>query len=171
MRRELGTGPMWVVLVAAAVAAALLLGLTADADAAPNPDAARTPGIASHYGPPSEASGPISCGRGVVRAGEHGAASTTIPCGTRVGVCLPDLSRCVQFRIRDYGPDPRLGRALDLWGATFSAIAPLSAGLVRVVYRVQNVPRCQPRSDKTYWRPSQGLGGRYAPTCGTRAAR
>ncbi len=155
--------------LAIASAAAMIFAL--EAPAAPSPDAPRIAAVASHYGPPDEPAGqPVACGRGRMPAGVHGAAHKTLPCGTRIGVCLPDLSRCVEARIVDRGPYVA-GRDVDLHGLTFSAIAPLSLGVIRVVIRVQNVKRCVPKWVKTYWRPAQGLRGKYAPTCGTAAAR
>lgn len=160
------------VVVAAAIVALLLwaAGQPDGADAAPRPDAAREPGVLSHYGPTTESTGPVACGRGIIPAGVHGVAMRDQPCGTRIGMCLPDLSACVQARVIDYGPGI-LTRSHDALERTFSAIAPLSRGVVPIVWRVQPVKRCVPKWVKTYWRPAQGLAGRYAPTCGTRAAR
>ena len=141
-----------------------------EAPAAPSPDAPRIAAVASHYGPPDEPAGqPVACGRGRIAAGVHGAAHKTLPCGTRIGVCLPDLSRCVEARIVDRGPYVA-GRDLDLFGRTFAALAPLSVGVLPVVYRVHTVPRCVPAWVKTYRRAGNTVG-RYAPTCGTAAAR
>lgn len=154
--------------LAIASAAAMIFAL--EAPAAPSPDAPRIAAVASHYGPPDEPAGqPVACGRGRIAAGVHGAAHKTLPCGTRIGVCLPDLSRCVEARIVDRGPYVA-GRDLDLFGRTFAALAPLSVGVLPVVYRVHTVPRCVPAWVKTYRRAGNTVG-RYAPTCGTAAAR
>lgn len=156
-------------LIAASGVALIAAG---EVRAAADPSLDWRPGVMSHYGPPDEPAGEqVACGRGVIPPGIHGGAMRDVPCGSLVVTCLADLSRCVQWRVTDYGPGIA-SRSHDALGHTFSAIAPLSRGVVSIQWRVRTAkPRCVPRWVKTYWRPAQGASSRYAPTCGTAAAR
>jgi rare lipoprotein A len=60
------------------------------------------------------------------------AAHRTLPFGTRLVVCT---DRCVGVTVTDRGPFVA-GRDLDLSRGAFAAIAPLSAGVVEVTWRV-----------------------------------
>ena len=164
---RLASATLALLAVLAVIVAALALAFAAaKAEAATGVE--RTAAVASHYGPPDEPAGqPVACGSGRMPAGVHGVAHRTLPCGTRIGTCLPDLSACIEARVTDRGPFVP-GRELDFHGKTFSALAPLSVGVLHVVYRVHRVARCVPKWVHTYWRPAQGYGGAYAPTCGTR---
>ena len=161
------------VLVSALIGGAgVALIVAGESRAAGDPTLDWKPGVMSHYGPPDEPVGEaVACGRGTIPPGVHGGAMRDQPCGTLVVTCLADLSRCVQWRVTDYGPGIA-SRSHDAHGHTFSAIAPLSRGVIPILWRVRtSKPRCVPAWVKSYWRPAQGVGGRFAPTCGTRAAR
>ncbi len=134
--------------------------------AAPPPDARFQRGVASHYGPPDEPAGdPVACGAGRVPPNVHGVAHMTLPCGALLVICTAGPPRrCVEARVTDRGPYVA-GRTHDLHGRTFAAVADLSRGVVAIEWRVKPVARCVPRWVHTYWRPAQGSGGRYAPTC------
>ena len=61
-------------------------------------------------------------------------AHLTMPFGTRVEFCHDD--RCVTARCTDRGPAAWTGRTFDLSRGAFTAIAPLSAGVVDVTWRI-----------------------------------
>lgn len=160
------------VLVSALIGGAgVALIAAGESRAAGDPTLDWKPGVMSHYGPPDEPAGEaVACGRGTIPVGVRGVAMRDLPCGTRIGMCLPDLSRCTEARVVDYGPGI-LSRSHDALETTFADLAPLSRGVVPIVWRAHSVKRCVPRWVKTYWRPGAGASSRYAPTCGTRAAR
>ncbi|ADU52393.1 rare lipoprotein A [Thermaerobacter marianensis DSM 12885] len=91
------------------------------------------PAVASWYGPGfygrPTASGEIFTGR------EMTAAHRTMPFGTVLLVTYPETGRSVQVRINDRGPFVE-GRDLDLSEAAAEALGMVSAGVVRVFYRV-----------------------------------
>lgn len=82
---------------------------------------------ASWYGP-ADSGGPLACGGGDLTSRTLGVAHKTLPCGTRVRVCLNRSGPCLTVRVVDRGPYIA-GREYDLTEATARAIGFLSRGV------------------------------------------
>lgn len=91
-------------------------------------------GIASWYGPELEGR-PTASGEPFDPAALT-AASWHHPFGTRLEVTNLSTGESVEVRVNDRGPARRLRRVIDLSQESFSRIADLDQGLVRVEIRV-----------------------------------
>ena len=83
--------------------------------------------VASWYGP-ADSGGPLACGGGDLTSSTLGVANKTLPCGTKVRVCLNRRGPCITVRVVDRGPYVA-GRSFDLTEATARAIGFLSRGV------------------------------------------
>lgn len=82
---------------------------------------------ASWYGP-GDSGGSLACTGEALTSSTLGVANKTLPCGTRVRVCLNRWGPCVDVRVVDRGPYVE-GREYDLTEATARAIGFLSRGV------------------------------------------
>lgn len=82
------------------------------------------PALASWYGP-ADSGGSLACTGETLTSSTMGVANKTLPCGTRVRVCL---NGCVDVRVVDRGPYVE-GREYDLTEATARQIGFLSVGV------------------------------------------
>lgn len=118
-------------------AIAALVGLTYfwlfESDAQAAPDGLRTL-TASWYG--AEAEGKLMANGKPFDPGKYTCASWDYPLGTMLGVSLN--GKTVAVVVTDRGPNKRLlkTRQIDLSRATFSALAPLKLGLVKVTVEI-----------------------------------
>jgi rare lipoprotein A len=86
-------------------------------------------GLASWYALPGNG---VACG-GVYSG--WGVASRTLPCGTRVRICL---ARCMTLVVDDYGPAAWTGRILDVQQNAAAAIGLTTVGVATVRYAVNS---------------------------------
>lgn len=85
---------------------------------------------ASWYGP-ADSGGPLACGGGDLTNSTMGVANKTLPCNTKVRVCLTRRGSCVDVRVVDRGPYVA-GREYDLTYATAKDIGFLAVGVGRI---------------------------------------
>ena len=83
--------------------------------------------LASWYGP-ADSGGSLACTGETLTSSTQGVANKTLPCGTRVRVCLDRSGPCVDVRVVDRGPYVE-GRSFDLTEATARDIGFLSRGV------------------------------------------
>lgn len=82
---------------------------------------------ASWYGP-ADSGGSLACTGATLTSSTLGVANKSLPCGTRVRVCLNRSGPCITVRVVDRGPYIA-GREYDLTEATARAIGFLSRGV------------------------------------------
>lgn len=82
---------------------------------------------ASWYGP-ADSGGDLACTGEPLTSSTFGVANKTLPCGTKVRVCLDRSGPCIDVRVVDRGPYVA-GREFDLTEATARAIGFLSRGV------------------------------------------
>lgn len=109
-----------------------------DENETPNTEEAFTEsGVASYYGYSFD--GRRTASGQLLDVEANMAAHKTLPFGTIVRVTNPDTKKWVEVTIFDRGPFVE-GRVIDLTPSSFEALAPLSAGLVKVELEVISLP-------------------------------
>lgn len=94
-----------------------------------------TPAGASWYGP-ADSGGSLACGGGDLTSSTLGVANKTLPCGTRVRICIDSGGhRCITVPVVDRGPYIA-GRDYDLTEAAARAVGFLSIGVGTVYVHV-----------------------------------
>jgi rare lipoprotein A (peptidoglycan hydrolase) len=69
-------------------------------------------------------------------------ASRRYPCGTILKVFNKANKKWIFVTVRDWGPNPRLNRQLDLNKVAYRKIANPSSGTIRVTYYVVKMGKC-----------------------------